>query len=375
MTRVDHAEVVQARDVDAVADELGEVLDRLGLSGGDRERVRQRPPVARLDRSRVACGHGAVLCARGGRAVPDDASRDAVLDEHDRLLRRALEVERLRQAARIERVVADRDLLVGDPPTELLGQVAAPLQQPERAERVVREVVEEVGERVRLQHRAVRVGRERARPLRPRRFLRGLAGHRGRVDVSGAPRRLLRVAGAAVGRRDHERRRVCHALLHGQARRRRNRKLGQCRREEAVDRYVPGRVDRCGGEARLVVRTERRRRLVVAFDLRRLLGRREPREALVFRRALRRSRRTRDEIRKALAVDLVRRRDACAVSVHDPERDDEVLDQRRLVHLGPGKTRKPGAFRMRDRLGIAARSLERGTCGVERAHDFTPTCT
>jgi hypothetical protein len=80
---------------------------------------------------------GAVPCAGGGRPVPDDSAGDAVLYEHRRLLRRAFEVESLRQPVRIERVVADRDLLVGDPVAEPATQVTALLEQPKRSERVV----------------------------------------------------------------------------------------------------------------------------------------------------------------------------------------------------------------------------------------------
>ena len=40
-----------------------------------------------------------------GAAVPDDAADDTVLDERTRCFGVALEVERLRQAARVERVV------------------------------------------------------------------------------------------------------------------------------------------------------------------------------------------------------------------------------------------------------------------------------
>ena len=70
--------------------------------------------------------------ARARRAVPDDAASDAVLDQRHALLRRALEVERLRQAARVERVVGDRHLLVEDPLADPPGEVAALLEQAER---------------------------------------------------------------------------------------------------------------------------------------------------------------------------------------------------------------------------------------------------
>jgi len=43
---MDDAEVMQTRDVETVADERGELVDRLGVARGDRERRRQRSPIA-----------------------------------------------------------------------------------------------------------------------------------------------------------------------------------------------------------------------------------------------------------------------------------------------------------------------------------------
>src|SRR6185312_4914551 len=89
------------------------------------------------------------------RAVPDDSAGDAVLDQLHTLLRRPFEVECLRQSPWVERIVGDRDLLVEDLLAEAPREVAALLEQPECTERVVREVVEEVCERVRLEHGAI----------------------------------------------------------------------------------------------------------------------------------------------------------------------------------------------------------------------------
>src|SRR5919198_1837986 len=100
-------------------------------------------------------GPCAVAGLRRSHPIPDDATRDAVLDQLDSLFRRALEVEGLRQSAPVERVVRDRDLLVEDLLTHLPGERASFLEQAERAERVMREVFQEIGEGVRPEHGAV----------------------------------------------------------------------------------------------------------------------------------------------------------------------------------------------------------------------------
>jgi hypothetical protein len=74
-------------------------------------------------------------------------------------------------------------------------------------------------------------------------------------------------------------------------------------------------------------------------------------------------------------VDLVRRRDADTLAMNDAQRDRRVLDQRRLVHLRPGKARETGVLDVRDGLRLPAGRIERGLRNVERVHDATPTCT
>src|SRR5207249_8359783 len=99
------------------------------------------------------------------------ASGDAVLDEGHALLGSALEVEGLRQAAGVERVVADRHLLVEDLLAETAGEVAALLEQAEPAERIPREILQQLAQGVRLEHRAVHARLESLRARRPARLL------------------------------------------------------------------------------------------------------------------------------------------------------------------------------------------------------------
>ena len=89
-------------------------------------------------------------------SVPEDAAEHAVLDQLDALLRRALEVECLRQAARIERIVREREALVEDLLAHLAGREAPLLDQPPGSERVVGKVEEQLREGVRLEHRGIR---------------------------------------------------------------------------------------------------------------------------------------------------------------------------------------------------------------------------
>src|ERR1700755_1744064 len=98
---------------------------------------------------------GAVATACRSRAIPHDCTRDARVDEQHGPLWRSFEVEGLGEAVRVCRVVVDRDLLVGNASPEPAAEIAALLEQSERAERVVREVVEQVGYCVRLEDGAV----------------------------------------------------------------------------------------------------------------------------------------------------------------------------------------------------------------------------
>src|SRR6185503_19401491 len=75
---VDDPEVVETRDVDAVADELAELFDRVDLASRDGDPARERS-VLPVDRRRRMAGRLVpVAGARGARAIPDDALCDAV---------------------------------------------------------------------------------------------------------------------------------------------------------------------------------------------------------------------------------------------------------------------------------------------------------
>jgi hypothetical protein len=87
--------------------------------------------------------------------VPDDAARDACFHELHTPLGGSLEVERLGQPLRIEGVVDNGDLLVEDLLAKPVGEVAALVQHSKCTERVVRERLEQVGEGIRLEHRAI----------------------------------------------------------------------------------------------------------------------------------------------------------------------------------------------------------------------------
>src|SRR5438876_2691109 len=108
----------------------------------------------------MASRDSSVCRAGSGLAIPHDVADDAVLDQLDFLLRRPFEVEGLLEVALVERVVVERDLriesLLADPSAE----VAALLEKPLRAERVVREPADQLGDCVRAQDSAVAAGLE-----------------------------------------------------------------------------------------------------------------------------------------------------------------------------------------------------------------------
>src|SRR5207237_1627855 len=141
-------------------------------------------------------------------------------------------------------------------------EVAPLLEQAQRPERVVREVEEELRERVPLQHGGVGARLERARTVCPPRRLLRLAGDRRRIDLAGAPRGQLGVAGRLVTGREDERGRVGQRLLGAHALRRGDGDACDTAREVAVRGERRG-VDRRGGQTGLVVRLERRRVRVV----------------------------------------------------------------------------------------------------------------
>ena len=148
----------------------------------------------------------------GGRAVPDHVAEDAVVDELRPRLRRALEVERLRQAAWIERVVSEREALVEDLLADPAGRVAPLLEQAERTERVVGEVEKELCEGVRLEHRRVGAGLELDCAARPLRLCDRGPRSRGGIELADAPGGLLGVPRGVLHRCQREDARIRHRL-------------------------------------------------------------------------------------------------------------------------------------------------------------------
>src|SRR5581483_11665782 len=107
---IDDAQVVQAGDVDTVADELRPLVDRLGLAGGEPDGGRDGAERPLAGRQRMAGRLDPGSCRR--RPVPGDAAEDTVLDQGHAALRRALVVEGPRQPARVEGLVDERHLRV-----------------------------------------------------------------------------------------------------------------------------------------------------------------------------------------------------------------------------------------------------------------------
>src|SRR5919201_1724124 len=140
-----------------------------------------------------------VLGARCTRQIPHGAAEDAVLDESHTLLRYSFEVERLRQATRIESVVEDRDLLVEPALAQPAAEVAALLQQCETAEGVEREVLQELSERAWRENGAIRPRLHLARVCGSLRDLDRRVGHGRWVDVANRPRGLLGILRRRVG--------------------------------------------------------------------------------------------------------------------------------------------------------------------------------
>src|SRR2546425_13368013 len=84
------AEVVEARHVDPVADELRQLLARLRLPARHRERERQRTVIPHERRRRVTGRLAPVPGLRGPLAIPHDTPGDSVLDQRHAALRHAL---------------------------------------------------------------------------------------------------------------------------------------------------------------------------------------------------------------------------------------------------------------------------------------------
>ena len=155
-----------------------------------------------------------------------------------------------------------------------------------------------------------------------------------------------------------------------------DRELRVAAREEAVDREIAGRVDRGGRETCLVVRPQLRGRLVVALNGRSVRGRREARKIRVGRRTLGRLSSSARQLRKPCAVRAIRRGDTRPSVANDSQRDDDVVDQRRLVHLGAGEPGEARPLGEGDCLALLAARFERGARDVQRAaQDFTPIWT
>jgi hypothetical protein len=97
---LDDAQVVQARDVDALADQLDQFVDRLGLAPSERERERKRSPAAKAG----GAAWPVELCEPPARAALAESQtaprRTPFSTSGTRSFGDALEVEPLRQAAR-----------------------------------------------------------------------------------------------------------------------------------------------------------------------------------------------------------------------------------------------------------------------------------
>ena len=255
-----------------------------------------------------------------GTAVPDDVAGHALLDHEHALLGDALEVERLRIAARVEPVVPEREAVVEELLAEATGQVAAALEEGERVERGEAEVEEELRDRVGLEHRAIGRRLDLLGGLRAGRLLGRLAGDGGRVDLRRAPGGRLGVAGDVLARREREDADVGDRLRDRVPGRRGDADLGGPARVVAVEPEVGGGVDRRGGLLGLVLRGLGGRLLVEA--LHRGHGRRwlEAREARVDRRAVGGLAGAPGDRGEAVLVGPVRRRAPDAAVAHDPER-------------------------------------------------------
>ena len=82
---IDDAEVMDARDVDAVVDGRDEFVHRLRLAARERERKRHRAVRLEADRRRMSRSLHVSTRTLRAAPVPDDAARDALLDERHAL--------------------------------------------------------------------------------------------------------------------------------------------------------------------------------------------------------------------------------------------------------------------------------------------------
>ena len=269
------------------------------------------------------------------------------------------EVEGLGQVVGGESVVCDRDLrvecLLPDPSAE----VAALLEEPVRAQRVVREPADQLGDGARAEYRPVCARLELTRFARASCNLGRLPRRRGRVDLRYSPVRLLGPAGSAVRGREAEAHRVSELLVRGEARARCESELRDAAREVAVEPEVGRCLDRRCGETRLVLGPERRGLLVVAGRVRKLGRRSEPGEVRIGPRAVGGLGGSLGKRLQAVGVDPVRRRPADLPVADDSDPHDRVVDERWLVDDRPREARNARALRVDEHLGLVA------LCGAE----------
>src|SRR5437867_5865921 len=115
---------MEARDEDPVPHRSDQLLASRGAA-----RHREMPGVPARGvarRVRRVTGRPRPHRLRRG-AVVDRAARDATLDEHDLLLRRAFDVERGGDGSRIHRVIEEREILAGDALADAAGHERAAL--------------------------------------------------------------------------------------------------------------------------------------------------------------------------------------------------------------------------------------------------------
>ncbi len=196
-----------------------------------------------------------------------------------------------------------------------------------------------------------------------------------RIDVGRPPCRPLRVARAARVCRHHECGRVGHPLLDAEAGRRCDGKLGDAAREEAVDGNRARSLDRLPRKSRLILRQESRRISVVAFDRGGIGPRSQPGVVIHGRRTLCRVTCATGELGQTVRVDPIRAGDTGPRAAEDPEGDDGVLDQRRLMDLGSGEPRESRPLEVPDGFGFSIRRLECRPRELEGGHAPTPTWT
>ena len=143
-------------------------------------------------------------------AVVDRAARDATLDEHDLLLRRAFDVERGGDGSRIHRVIEEREILAGDALADAAGHERAALSHGLPTETGEREDAKYFGDRELFEHGLVIARRQLGAISVERALLHGARRDRRRMEGVGAHRELLRVPRPDVPIAQDERAEVGH---------------------------------------------------------------------------------------------------------------------------------------------------------------------